>query len=447
MKLAVVVQRYGADINGGAELHARYIAEHLAGHAQVTVLTTCAHDYVTWRNALPAGRTEINGIPVERFPVDRERDVADFGRRSVRVFDETHSLADELRWLESEGPVSRSLLDRVRASAREFDFILAFTARYHPAYHTARIAPERTILVPTAEREPSIGLRMFQPIFRGVRAIMYNSFEERAAITALSENEHVPGVIVGVGSDVPATVAPERASARFGLRNPYIVYVGRIDINKGCAELFDYFLQYLERSGRELDLVLIGNPIMPVPQHPRIRHLGFVPDADKFDVIAGSRVLVMPSYYESLSMVALEAWALGKPVLANAACDVLVGQCVRSNAGLYYQDGREFGATLDLMLQDAPLASRLGANGRAFFSRHYAWPVIERKYLDMFERLQSTPPQHVMEPLPGWLARRARTAPPSADLVKALPSGPVVQRTKPAAEAATWHPVAQEGRA
>ena len=56
MKLAVVVQRYGLDINGGAELHARYVAEQLARHAEVEVLTTCARDYVTWRNELPAGR-------------------------------------------------------------------------------------------------------------------------------------------------------------------------------------------------------------------------------------------------------------------------------------------------------------------------------------------------------------------------------------------------------
>jgi glycosyltransferase involved in cell wall biosynthesis len=447
MKLAVVVQRYGAEINGGAELHARYIAERLSRHADVRVLTTCAQDYVTWRNVLPPGIGEVNGVPVERFPVDRERDVEEFGRRSVGVFDALHSIEDELRWLESEGPVSRLLLDRVRSSGAEFDFILAFSARYHHAYHTARAMAERTILVPTAEREPSMGLAIFRPIFRGVRAIMYNSLEERAAITALTGNDHVPGVVVGVGSDVPQEVAPERTRTRFGLRSPYVVYVGRIDVNKGCAELFDYFLQYIERTGRDLDLVLIGNAVMPVPEHPRIRHLGFVSDAEKFDVIAGARLLVMPSYFESLSMVALEAWALGKPVLANAACDVLVGQCVRSNAGLYYQDGAEFSAALELMLDDTPLATTLGANGRAFFARHYAWPVIERKYLDMFERLTSEPARHTMEPLPGWLARRSRTVPGSANLVKALPTGPVLQRSSPATDSGEWQARPQESTA
>jgi glycosyltransferase involved in cell wall biosynthesis len=426
MKIAVVVQRYGAEINGGAELHARYLAERLAPHAEITVLTTCARDYVTWRNELPAGVEVVNGVTVHRFPVDRERDVEDFGSRSHRVFNEQHSIHDELRWLDSEGPTSRALIDAVQRRGSEFDFVLLFSVRYYHAYHGARAVPERAVLVPTAEREPSIGLNIFQPIFRGVRAIMYNSLEERDAIARLSSNEHVPGVVVGIGSDVPAGVTPERARATFGLADPFVVYVGRIDENKGCAELFEFFAAYLARTGRAVDLVLIGNPVMPLPDHPRVRHLGFVSDADKFDVMAAADVLVIPSYFESLSMVALEAWALARPVLANAHCDVLVGQCRRANAGLYYATEAEFGAALDRLLDDASLRKALGANGEAFFERHYTWPVIVRKYLEMFERLHGARPTYRMEPLPGWLARRRRDARPAAEVVRALPAGPVL---------------------
>src|SRR3954471_23697883 len=158
MKLAVVVQRYGADINGGAELHARYIAEHLAPHADVRVLTTCARDYVTWRNEWPAGADVVHGIPVERFPVAHPRDTRDFGKRSTRVFTTTHSLQDELSWLESEGPAAPALIERLHASGDEFDFVLLFSARYYHAYHGARARPERAVLVPTAEREAAIAL-------------------------------------------------------------------------------------------------------------------------------------------------------------------------------------------------------------------------------------------------------------------------------------------------
>ena len=140
MKLAVVVQRYGADINGGAELHARYIAERLAKHAQVEVVTTCARDYVSWRNELDPGTESINGVPVRRFPVTRERHPLEFGRRSRRVFDEPHSLADELSWLESEGPASPALVDYLARSAAAFDYILLFSYRYYHAWHGARRA-------------------------------------------------------------------------------------------------------------------------------------------------------------------------------------------------------------------------------------------------------------------------------------------------------------------
>src|SRR4029453_4464321 len=128
---------------------------------------------------------------------------------------------------------------------------------------------------------------------------------------------------------------------KFDIRGPFAIYVGRIDENKGCKELFDYFLTYLSEGQGRLSLVLIGNSILPVPQHPRIRHLGFLDDQDKFDAIAASDLLVMPSYFESLSRVALEAWAPGPPVVGNGRCDVLRGQAVRSGAGLYYENQQE----------------------------------------------------------------------------------------------------------
>jgi glycosyltransferase involved in cell wall biosynthesis len=426
VKIAIVVQRYGADINGGAELHARYIAERLSAHADVRVLTTCARDYITWRNEWPEGSEVVGGIRVERFPVARERDLIDFRDRSAVVFKYRHTVHDELEWLDSQGPYSPSLVARLRQAADECDFLLLFSVRYHHAYHGARIAPHKTVLIPTAEREASLGLAIFPPVFRGVRAIMYNSFEEQTLVQALSSNTHVPGVVVGIGSEIPAATDADRARAEYGLTNPFVIYVGRIDANKGCADLFRHFLDYVDRSGRQLDLVLVGNAVLPIPAHPRIRHVGFVSDRDKFDLISAAELLVMPSPYESLSMVALEAWALGKPVLASAKCDVLVGQCLRSNGGLYYNDSAEFGAALDTLLSDSHTAAALGQHGRRYYAQHYAWPVIERKYLEMFERLRSEPPSHVMEPLPNWIARRRRTASPADDVVAQLPTGPSV---------------------
>jgi glycosyltransferase involved in cell wall biosynthesis len=437
VKVAVVVQRYGADINGGAELHARYIAEHLARHASVEVVTTCARDYVTWRNELPEGLEQINGVPVRRFPVSCERSPEDFGRHSVRVFDHTHSIADELAWLESEGPTSPAMMDYLERSIEAFDFLLFFSYRYYHAFHGARRVAAKAVLVPTAERDAAIGLGIFGPVFRGVRAIMYNSHEERAMIHAVSGNESVPGVVVGVGSEVPGRTEPQRFRKRFNMPRPFAIYIGRIDENKGCGELFDHFRRYAATFPRGLDLVLIGSAIMPVPKHPRIHHLGFLADQDKFNALAAADLLVMPSYFESLSMVALEAWALGKPVLANGRCDVLKGQCIRSGAGLYYESYEEFAETLYSLESNGPLNARLGRNGREYFARHYAWPVIERKYLATFEQLSREETPRVMEPLPGWFARRWRDVPPASGVLTRLPSGAVIPAARSTAAVET----------
>src|SRR4030095_16444072 len=106
----IVVQRYGAEINGGAEQHARYIAECLSRHHDVEVLTTRARDYVTWGNELRAGVQDVNVVRVRRFPVRRERDVLVFARRQAVVFDRRHSIGNELAWLDAEGPTSPLLL-------------------------------------------------------------------------------------------------------------------------------------------------------------------------------------------------------------------------------------------------------------------------------------------------------------------------------------------------
>ena len=426
MKLAVVVQRYGADINGGAEQHARYIAEHLARHAEVEVVTTCAHDYITWRNELPAGSERINGVAVRRFPVAHERRPLEFGRRSRAVFDHTHSIADELDWLESEGPASPALVDYIARSAASLDFVIFFSYRYYHSFHGVRRVAEKAVLVPTAERDSAIGLSIFGSIFRGARAIMYNSPEERAMIQAAAGNPDVPGVVVGVGSEVPEQSDAGRFRRKFDVRRPFAIYVGRIDENKGCGELFAHFQRYARTFPRGLDLLLVGKPVMAIPGHHRIRHLGFVSDQDKFDALAAADLLIMPSYFESLSMVALEAWALGRPVLANGRCDVLKGQCIRSRAGLYYESYEEFAEALYALESNGPLHARLGRNGREFFVHHYAWPVIEGKYLDMLRTIQTAPPGRAIEPLPGWLARRRRDRPAAATVLAGLPTGAAV---------------------
>ena len=430
MKIAVVVQRYGAEINGGAELHARYIAEHLARHVEVEVLTTCARDYITWANDYPPGQSREGGVDIRRFPVSRTRSPQDFGAWSKRVFESTHSVNDELAWLDAEGPTSPALIRHLTTQQATYDYVLFFSMRYYHAYHGARAVPDKAILVPTAERDDVLGLEIFRPILRGVRAL-HVQLAGRAGVAAgdgRPRRRARRGRRRRLGT-AGVEASAERFRQRTGIHDRTAIYIGRIDENKGCAELFDYWKRYSEITPGGLTLVLIGTPVLPVPVHPRIRHLGFVTDQEKFDALEAAEFLIMPSYFESLSMVALEAWGLGKPVLANGRCDVLRGQAMRSNAGLYYESYAEFVEAVRVLDGSAGVAAALGRNGRRFFQANYTWPIIERKYLDMFARLSREPADdragRTMEPVPGWWRRRQRSLAPAREVLAQLPNGPV----------------------
>jgi glycosyltransferase involved in cell wall biosynthesis len=389
MKLAFIVQRYGLDISGGAELHCRWVAEHMARYAEVEVLTTRAADYVTWKNHYPAGLQTINGLRVRRFPVVRPRHPERFGRIQERILNFEHTAGDELRWLDEEGPRSKALLRYIRKNEADYDYFIFFSYRYYHSYWGIRTVPAKALLVPTAERDPVINLKLFKDLFRLPRAFIYNSIEERDMIQTLSQNQAVPGVVAGVGTEMPDTYSPERFCQKYGLDGDYVIYIGRVDQNKGFPQMFDFFLRYKKETGSPIKLVMIGGTVLPIPAHPDIRYLGILSEEDKFDGLAGASLLVMPSFYESLSMVTLEAWALHKPVLANALCDVLAGQCRRSNGGLFYRDYREFREALSLLLASPELRRAMGENGGRYYQANYTWEAIENKYLSILQRLEA----------------------------------------------------------
>jgi len=242
--------------------------------------------------------------------------------------------------------------------------------------------------VPTAEDDGVYRLPIFPPFFRRARALVYNSVEEREMIHRASGNQAVPADVVGVGSELPGRVDPGGFRSRHGLEGPFLLYVGRVDQNKGCPELFDFFRRYRAATGSPLRLVLIGRSVIDVPTDEGIVPLGFRPDQEKWDALAACTAFVLPSALESLSMATLEAWWAERPVLANARCAVLRGQCKRSNGGLYYATYDEFREALALLETDPTLRRRLGENGRRYFEGNYAWEVVERKYLDLLGRLR-----------------------------------------------------------
>lgn len=390
-RIAVVVQRYGEEVNGGAELHARWLAEHLTRLADVHVITTCAIDYHTWENAYPPGESELNGVRIHRFLVDALRK-PDLPRQTAALFHTNHTLFDELQWMKDQGPYSSGLLDYVREAYLYFDLYIFVTYLYPPTFFGLPLVSDKAVLVPTAHDEPYLRLPMFRPLFHLPQVIVYNTEPERQLVNGIMRNDHVPQVVAGVGINVPSDVDATRFREKFGIDGPFMVYVGRVDESKNVPELVRYFTRFRDEADRDLRLVLIGKVNIELPARPDLVPLGFVSEQDKFDAIRAADVLVMPSLYESLSMVALEAWLMETPVLLNGRCDVLKYQCRQSNGGLYYHTYDEFAIALRTLLHDPALRARLGRQGRAFVAARYDWDIVVAKYQAILETLSGPVP-------------------------------------------------------
>jgi glycosyltransferase involved in cell wall biosynthesis len=367
-------------------MHCRLLAERLARRHRVEVFATRALDYLEWKNHYPRGADVVNGLPVHRFTVKRTRNARVFASLSNVCFHETHTREEEEAWVRENGPFSPELVKAVAAARGRFDRFLFYCYRYYHSYHGLPAVRDKAILVPTAEEDPAIHLGIMKPFFRAPRGIVYLTPEEQALVEDASGNRDVPSVVIGSGLDLPDVPASVDFAAKHGLERPFVLYVGRIDRNKGAVTLFAYFQKFLAETGADVDLVLAGKSVVPIPDNPRIRHVGFISEEEKVAALRRCRLLVIPSPYESLSVITLEAWKLGVPVLANARCKVLMGQCLRSNGGLFYGGYAEFAEGLRLLLENPALARRMGEQGRAYVDREYSWETIDAKMEDLLAR-------------------------------------------------------------
>lgn len=435
MKLAFVIQRYGAEVLGGSEQLCRLVAERLATQHEVDVLTTCARDYITWKNEYPEGSDRVKGVVVRRFPTAHTRDIESFNAYSDWIFSHPHTRADEMEWLKQQGPWSPALLDYLRKHHQQYDVLIFFTYLYATTVQGLEVNPGRSIVVPTAHDEPAISLEIFKDVFTKPAALCYLTGSERQFVQERFPDRPLLEELIGVGIDIPHHQPyprmPERpaddgqagASAatdaegtsseqtaegsqpaddypshllargsmfrrRHRLHGPFLLYGGRIDPGKGCEELLEYFAAYVKEGG-DATLALMGAKLMSLPEDPSVRFAGLLSDAERVHALEAATVVVCPSPYESLSLLALEALAVGTPILVNARSEVLVEHCVRSNGGLWYSNRDEFIECMRLLFADARLRATLGRNGRDYVRKQYRWDVVLGKYDRIFAKVRN----------------------------------------------------------
>ncbi|HJO04606.1 MAG TPA: glycosyltransferase [Acidobacteriota bacterium] len=380
MKMTLVVQRYGVDVVGGAERLCRGVAEGLAELHDVQVLTSCANSYRTWANHYPAGSEMLNGVCVRRFLTERERDMPRFNELSDRLFSGPATPADELAWIDAQGPFAPALVDYLRTTSADADVLLFFTYLYHPTVHGIHVAPERSVLVPTAHDERPFYFDTYEAVFTLPAGLIFNTDAEAELVRRRFPHARQPAQVIGVGVEDLDLLEAARTAVEPSAGAPVLLYAGRIEEGKGVAELIAHVRRFRHDTGQSPVLWLMGDVAMELPEEPWIKALGFVSHEEKRRRLAEATVLVAPSALESFGIVLLEANAAGTPVLANAASGAYVEHCQRGGGGLWYQDFGEFREALDLLLQDAALASSLARHGGQYARDHYSWEAIAAKY-------------------------------------------------------------------
>lgn len=387
-KLAFVIPWYGLEAVGGAENEARKTAEalyHLA-HLDVEVLTTCVQNFPSdWNTNFHKERTDIvNGVPVRRFPV-RFRDTEAFDRVNYKLMRDIPITEREAKVFIREMINSEKLYNYIREHQEEYYFIF-IPYMFGTTYWGSLINPERSFLIPCLHDESYAYLNIYKEMFSRVRGICFHSNTELELAQRLYSMRPDAPFIVKEGVDTDFQWDGERFRAKYGV-NGFLLYVGRKETGKNVPLLIENFAQYKRTQQSDLQLVLIGKGDIQIPPDLKqdILDLGFVPDQDKYDAYGAAFALCQPSLNESFSLVMMEAWLTGKPVIVHADCPVTLENCRASQGGLYFANYEEFAGILEFLQNSPVIRNQLGSNGRRYVLENFTWERIVQNYIEAFE--------------------------------------------------------------
>jgi glycosyltransferase involved in cell wall biosynthesis len=393
-RFAFVVPRYGDGQVGGAETLARLFAEQLVSRqlADVSVLTTCTSDLNNWTNDLPQGLDKLNGVNVLRFPIDH-------ARRNHERWLHLHNLVtagtnlsptEQFEWVEHHYHAPE-LYWHLYQNRTEYDLYFFIPYLYGTSYYGSMVNPSRSIAWPCLHNEPTAYLAPTRLMLQQCRGIIFNSAPEQELAVRL-RLKHMDSRVVGVGIKAPSADA-ERFRRKYDIDTPFILYVGRLVVGKGVDRLLDLFARVADSLEPHLQLVLAGFGGLSIPDDPRVRVLGFLPEQDKFDAMAAATALVHPSLNESLAMVLFEAWLSGTPVIVRRACAVTNYHVERSGGGFAYATEKELRFAIQSLVQDPALRERLARNGGYYTRTYYNWDNVIQYFVDACEVWMSDEPQ------------------------------------------------------
>jgi glycosyltransferase involved in cell wall biosynthesis len=411
--IAIVVQRYGKEIHGGAETHCRLLAVELSKQHTITILTTVAKDYTTWQPFFKEGSSVEDNLKIIRF--NNLPKAANAKLRFIRhkitnrlwyhyiikaiglhkwfskKFDFYNpTQKDHIDWLTAQGPACPDLLEYIRSNKNEYDVFIFFSHLYYPTALGIQLVKEKSMLIPTVHDEKASYYPVYQSVMHAPKWVLYNSAVEKKVAEKIYGVQNKSNAIVGVGVQLPGLIPNPDYLKKYAIPGPYIIYVGRIEKGKGCKELIHFFKNFKLKNPGQLQLVMIGKAYMQLPDEKDIIFTGFIDDTDKFQLLLQSTLMVVPSRFESLSMVLLEAMFYKKPVLVNKNCTVLEEHIISSDGGLSYSSYDDFCIKLDTLLKSPSLMALKGNNGYDYVQSNYSWKIVLNKINTIIDDISGT---------------------------------------------------------
>ncbi len=380
-------------MKGGAEMEIREISVHLAeAGADVEILTTCAESFSSdWNvNYYSEGTAMVYGIPTRRFPV-RMRNTAEFNRINRRLMrGENIALAEEKLFLK-EMINSPLLCSYIEENEFYYDFFVFVPYMFGTTFFgVLSCPPEKAVMLPCFHEESYAHMLMFRRTYINIAGMIFNSRPEQELANRLYDLNEMKQECIGVGMNANVHGNGAMFRNKFGISSPFVLYAGRKDTGKNVNTLLKYFAEYKKRErDDDTELVLIGGGDVKLPEGSEefIRDLGYVDAQDKYNAMAAAEFLCQPSVNESFSIVMMESWLCGRPVLVHKRCSVTTDFVRQAQGGLYFQDYYEFEGCLKWFRSNREKASELGANGGAFVRKNYDWNIITDKYMKFFEEL------------------------------------------------------------
>ena len=388
-KIGFVIPWFAEKIPGGAEMELRGLTEHLhKANIEVEILTTCVKEFsADWNvDYYKVGTEKINGILVRRFKV-RKRNAEAFHKINAKLMNgEKISLEDEDIFLR-EMVNSVDLYEYMFKYKEDYSLFVFIPYMFGTTYYGCQVCPEKSVLIPCLHDESYAYMQRFREVYSKIGGMIFHAKPEENLAKHILNINNVKISTLGEGVNTNLSYNANRFIDKYKITEPFILYAGRKDKGKNVDTLIKYFIEYRARYSNGLKLVLIGGGNIELPSHIKndIFDLGFLPLQDKYDAYAAATVLCQPSKNESFSLVIMESWLCGRPVLVNGECEVTKHFASISNGGLYFNSYFEFQECINYIVNNYEIAKTMGENGCEFVESNFSWDVIVERYMEFFK--------------------------------------------------------------